>query len=460
MVKEELYINGECVELLESLNPNLTFNIADIANPDQRKADFSKTITLPASKKINKIFEHIFDVNIDLQTFNPNLRTDVIYLVNGEVQLDGYLQIKSVNNKNGLISYSCVIIGRIGNFFTALQEQELTDLDLSSLNHTYTKANQVATWNLPLTTDYCYPMINYDINYGGLAFSEIWNVEDFNPAVKVKKYLDEIFSSIGYSYTSTFLTSDYFNTLIVPFSSKEFKLTESTINNRVFSAYNSKVAQTTTAFTTTTSGTVTGITSSAYITNQIVPQTESYDAGGVYNNFMGTYTVNGTGRYNISAMLKLQGLFTAPSASPTAGSNYFPICAFHGYVSLNRYTSAGVFINTLDSQNFVISPGPDAVAPGATVTTTNTPVNTSDPATTQNNYFTGSLRYPGNIEIDGYSNSSPPNKYFISANNVSLNDGEIIKLELLFSCRSTDAFGQYIQFFQSNVFWRDSANKF
>ena len=55
MVKEELYINGENVELLGSLNPNLTFNIADIANPDKRKADFSKTITLPASKKINKI---------------------------------------------------------------------------------------------------------------------------------------------------------------------------------------------------------------------------------------------------------------------------------------------------------------------------------------------------------------------------------------------------------------------
>ena len=253
MVKEELYINGENVELLDSLNPNLTFNIADIANPDQRKADFSKTITLPASKKINKIFEHIFDVNIDLQTFNPNLRTDVTYLVNGEVQLDGYLQIKSVNNKDGLITYSCVIIGRIGNFFTALQEQELTDLDLSSLNHTYTKANQVATWNLPLTTDYCYPMINYDINYGGLAFSETWEVEDFNPAVKAKKYLDEIFSSIGYSYTSTFLPSDYFNSLIVPFYSKEFKLTEATIINRVFRNFKSTVDQTTTRFIPVTS---------------------------------------------------------------------------------------------------------------------------------------------------------------------------------------------------------------
>ena len=163
MVKEELYINGENVELLGSLNPNLTFNIADIANPDQRKADFSKTITLPASKKINKIFEHIFDINTDLQTFNPNLKTDVIYLVNGELQLDGYLQLKSIKNKNGLISYDCIIIGRIGNFFNSLEDKELTDLNFSSLNHAYTKANQVATWNLPLTTDYVYPMIDYGI---------------------------------------------------------------------------------------------------------------------------------------------------------------------------------------------------------------------------------------------------------------------------------------------------------
>ena len=75
MLKEELYIHGERVELLKSLDPNLTFNIADIAKPDQRKADFSKTIELPASKKVNKIFEHIFELGADLQTFNPNNKT-------------------------------------------------------------------------------------------------------------------------------------------------------------------------------------------------------------------------------------------------------------------------------------------------------------------------------------------------------------------------------------------------
>ena len=70
---------NERIELLKSLNPNITFNIADIAKPDQRKTDYSKTIKLPASKKIRKVFENIFEVNIDLQTFNPNLKTNVLY---------------------------------------------------------------------------------------------------------------------------------------------------------------------------------------------------------------------------------------------------------------------------------------------------------------------------------------------------------------------------------------------
>ena len=52
---------NERVELLESLKPNLTSNIADIAKPDQRKSDYSKTVRLPASKRLRKVFENIFE---------------------------------------------------------------------------------------------------------------------------------------------------------------------------------------------------------------------------------------------------------------------------------------------------------------------------------------------------------------------------------------------------------------
>ena len=453
MVKEELYINGENVELLGSLNPNLTFNIADIANPEQRKADFSKTITLPASKKINKIFEHIFDVNTDLQTFNPNLRTDVIYLVNGEIQLDGYLQLKSVKNKDGLIVYECVIIGRIGNFFTELQEQELTDLDMSSLNHSYTKANQVATWNLPLTTDYVYPMVNYDINYGGLAFSEEWTVTDFFPAIKVKKYIDAIFSSIGYTFTSTFFDSSYFNTLIIPFSSKDFKLSESVINNLIFSANNPKFLATGTGSSSPFNGVYDDTTT--FQSDTIINQTESYDAGGVYDNTTGVFTAGSAAYYNLNCMAQVQGEYNSPITSPSVGTQYTLVSDIHGKIKLNKYNSSGVFISTIDEQFFGIQGSNTPVNPNTTITTA------SNPTTSSNEYYVGSLSNPAYVEIDNLNNTSTPNKFYVSANNIYLNSGEKVKLEVDYECRGNDlrlSTNINFNFNQSNVFWKDSGN--
>ncbi len=451
MVKEELYISGTNVELLDSLNPNLTFNIADIAKPDQRKADFSKTITLPASKKINKIFEHIFDINTDLQTFNPNLKTDVSYLVNGELQLDGYLQLKSIKNKNGLISYDCIIIGRIGNFFNSLEDKELTDLDFTSLNHNYTKANQVATWNLPLTTDYVYPMIDYGFNQNILTSSTFWDVEDFFPAIKAKKYIDSIFDDAGYSYTSSFFDSDYFNTLIIPFSSEEFKLTAANIDNKIFSAYNPKFLGTGTVNSSTFSGQYNDITT--FQSDTIVNQNESFDANNVYDNTTGVYTVNGNGTYNVSAMLQLTGSFTTPTASPTAGTNYFPISVIHGFVRVNKYSSSNSFISTLDEKSFAISPGPGGIAANTTITTDTTP------ALNSFQYIDVTLDSPAYVNLLSLLPGNPPNKIFINADNVFLNDGEKIKIELFYECRNINQDDINTGYPRSaNVFWRDSSN--
>ena len=453
MIKEELYINNESVELLGSLNPNLTFNIADIANPEKRKADFSKTITLPASKKINKIFEHIFDINTDLQTFNPNLKTDVIYLVNGQVQLDGYLQLKSIKNKNGLISYDCIIIGRIGNFFTSLGEQELTDLDFSSLNHTYNRTNQQNTWNLPLTTDYVYPMIDYGYNQSSLGNIQEWYVEDFFPAIKVKKYIDEIFSSIGYTYTSDFFTSDYFNSLIIPFNSQEFKLTTATINNKIFSANNPKFLGSGSVNSTPFSGQYDNITT--YQSDTIVNQNEDFDSNNIYDNTTGVYTVNGSGFYNLSSMVQLKGKFTTPTATPISGGNYIPISVIHGFVKINKYSSGNVFIETLDSESFAISPAvTGGIPPNTTYDTQATPA-------------VGSLQYlkvvttsPRSVNTTGLlSNSNPPNKIFLNSQNVFLSDGEKIKLDIQYESRNISQ--QYISGawpYTPEVFWKDSSN--
>ena len=433
MVKEELYIGGYVVELLGSLNPNLTFNIADVSKPDSRNADHSKTIELPASKLINQIFEHIFELSSDLQTFNPNLKTDVIYLVDGEIQIDGYLQLKSIKDIKGQISYNCIIIGRVGNFVADMQNAELTDLDLSSLNHVWNKANQAATWNLPLTTDYVYPMINYDVNYGTLNSGiENWPVDSLFPAVKAKKYLDLIFESIGYTYTSTFLNNSFFNSLIIPFSSGDFKLTETEVLSRLFEVNDPEILSTGNDYINVTNTAGDFIDSINNLTFKFINfNNEVNDPSNLYNNTTGVYevTANKTGRYNIEAMLQLQGEFTAPNVT----GDWTCQSAIAGILMINRYDSNNNYTGTYDSTNFGVTATGTASA-GQKLTTDANPTS----PTIEYFYYRNFMSYIqsrfelGNGLFDLNTNSTP-NKFYVNGNNIPLTAGDKIKVELRYS---------------------------
>ena len=296
-------------------------------------------------------------------------------------------------------------------------------------------------------------MVNYDINYGGLGFSEEWTVTDFFPAIKVKKYIDAIFSSIGYTFTSTFFNSSYFNTLIIPFSSKDFKLSETAINNLIFSANNPKFLATGTGSSSPFNGVYDDTTT--FQSDTIINQTEAYDVGGVYDNTTGVFTASSGGYYNLNCMAQVQGEFNSPIASPTVGTQYTLMSDIHGKIKLNKYNSSGVFISTIDEQFFGIQGSNTPVNPNTTITTA------SNPTTSSTQYYVGSLYNPAYVEIDNINNASTPNKFYVSANNIYLNTGEKVKLEVDYECRGNDlrlSTNINFNFNQSNVFWKDSGN--
>ena len=432
MVKEELYIGNERVELLGSLQPNLTFNISDIKNPDKRKSDFSKSISLPSSKKINKIFEHIFEINLDLQTFNPNLKTDVLYLVNGETIIDGYLQLNEIKNIDKNITYEVTIIGRVGNFINELGNKELTDLDMTSLNHVYNKVSQEATWNYPLSTDYVYPMINYDINYGGQGFTEDWDVEDLFPAITAKKYIDTILSDAGYTYTSAFFDSQYFENLIIPFSSKNFALTETSINNRSFEAntplFNASSTDTKTfngiGDTVVFSPTDLRTNGYSFLTRSTV---EVVDPSNIHNPATGVYTVNEDGYYNLEAAYDFQLTITTPASIYNPMYNQTEV---YGYLQINKYDSLGNFISTLNETEIgIFYDNTIALTPSTSYTSGAAPTYPEDwfvIPSVLNSSFVG-------YTSDNLTTSrayNPINRYQTNCNNILLITGEQIKVEI------------------------------
>ena len=132
----------------------LTKEAYDVNNPQKRLTDFSKTITIPENKTVNQIFEHAFDVNIDLQTFNPNLKTSYQIIQDGITAIDGYCQLKAISNVDGLINYEILATGKIGNLFEKIRDKYLQDLDLTSLDHAWNSTNIVNSWTATIAVSY------------------------------------------------------------------------------------------------------------------------------------------------------------------------------------------------------------------------------------------------------------------------------------------------------------------
>ncbi len=203
----------------------LTKEAYDVNNPQKRLTDYSKTITIPENKTVNQIFEHAFDVNVDLQTFNPNLKTSYQIIQDGVTAIDGYCQLRSISNVDGLINYEIQATGKIGNLFETIRDKYLQDLDLTSLDHSWNNTNIAASWTAAIGQGYVYPMIDI----GGRSNYILWNTQDFKPAIYLKQYIDKIISEAGYTYDSTFLNSDLFKSLIVPYGNGKILLDNAAI---------------------------------------------------------------------------------------------------------------------------------------------------------------------------------------------------------------------------------------
>lgn len=419
MQKEELYINGERIELIESLNPSLTFNVSDIAKPDTRKADYSKTITLPASKKLNKQFEHIFEVNLDLQTFNPNLKTEVVYLVDGEINIDGYLQLKQINTlDNDDISYDCTIVGRLGDFVSDLGNKELDDVGMlwGDLDHDYTLANQQASWTA--TTGYVYPIVDYGFNTGLVD----WWVDEMFPSVYAKEYLDRMFTQAGYTYSSSFLTSAPFNKLIIPFGGLDFALSFNDIQNRIFKAN-------TPVFDSTGTDTIDVPNASAgnpaqMPTNLIRCTNEVYDIGNVYTPATGVFEAPENGNYDFQFITDLQGEFFGNVTNDT-----FCKTLMAGNIAMIKTDNAGGNVVFLDALGFQITYDQSLTIPANTTVTTQAVPTYPSNEHLQGSTFTtysafGNDIYRSDIIPATARQFNPPNKYILNASNIQMNTGD------------------------------------
>jgi len=233
-------------DLYEEEDIPLTLSIDNFKNVAEKTQSYSKDFNLPATKRNNKIFSHIFDVTRtqDSLGFNPYVKTKCILKQDGYNIFEGYLRLIDITNKEGEISYNVNLYSEPVALKDILENKSFKDLDFSELDHDYNKTNIKASWYdstgitllNPLSTNsnaydaalgvnntnvLKYPFVNWKGDYDVDAnnFPILDTLEDaFRPWISCKYILDSIFDDTPFTYKSEFLDSTDFTNLFMDFN--------------------------------------------------------------------------------------------------------------------------------------------------------------------------------------------------------------------------------------------------
>lgn len=283
-----------------------TLNEADIREPDKKQASFAKAIQLYGYGELNDFFENIFEVNIATSYFNANVKTEAKYFSNEILEFSGYLQLLRITlTPSGNIVYDCNIVGELGNFFVDMGDALLSDLDMSHLDHDYTRENIINSWDTDVIINgspesyapglgYYYPLVNRGTILGD---ESIWRVRDFLPCIYKYEYLTKIFETLGYTWESDFLETEFFKRQILYPNIDNLTLSQDQLEDRQF-----YVGRSTDLTWYDADGQSTSPTSGDInFNNESAP---FFDPGGVFTTPY--YTCNATGTYNFVGKVKLR----------------------------------------------------------------------------------------------------------------------------------------------------------
>lgn len=227
MIRTEIYIENQLIDLLQDIGTNFTYSIDDVNDFGSRNTSFSRTIAIPATSRNNKILGFAFELgmahnhNMELPNVNTNFTPS--QAAKCEVFIDkiqifkGVIRILEIVSNNGTTEYQCAVFGELGGFITELGNKRLEDLDFSEYNHTWNVTTIQNSWNTINGSGYYYPLIDYgDVSTN----KDDFHVSTFRPALYAKEYIEKIFEGTTYSLNCDFFNTDFFKKLIIPNNSQ------------------------------------------------------------------------------------------------------------------------------------------------------------------------------------------------------------------------------------------------
>jgi len=232
-----LQVNGVYLDLKQGTPIPLNYSIADIKEPQKRKRNYSKTISLPGTSKNLDFFSSTYLLSLSTVNnttnigfdFDPTLRVKAKYYSSeGDLIFDGLFQLNEVSIVDSNYTFKCTLFSNFIDLFMKLGDLKVSELGWGEYNHNLTRTNIVNSWDtsvkvngsdtsnfsggLPTGFGYHYGMVDY-----GYSATSTMTVSDLVPMIYWREVFEKCLKVSDIQWQSTFLDSALFRKLLLGF---------------------------------------------------------------------------------------------------------------------------------------------------------------------------------------------------------------------------------------------------
>lgn len=227
----KIKLDGQPLDLMDTdVQVSISYQMEDTEDFTKKKSSESFNITVPATVNNDELSNTLHNLSVEDMTEGKAFRSyrNGTIEANGDELLIGKAFLTSAAHTNRPVSYQYDFYGNNGDWMIPLKETTLFDL-LQHILFTFNKEAIIDSWNFDGRSEglpyvfapvrYRQPVDFYDETIIDNAYKDDNMTPLYmKPSVSVYWIIYWAFKSVGYQISSTFMDSNYFRQLVMPWT--------------------------------------------------------------------------------------------------------------------------------------------------------------------------------------------------------------------------------------------------